>query len=87
MLSQVTKDIRATNILESIRQVFHKSGSSHERTRISLQGKLTPAPSKKISDSEERTLTAQSTPNSETDSSFTNLPYDSLERKISSDPK
>ena len=52
-----------------------------------LQGIITAATSKKFSDSEERTLTAQSGPNSETDFPCASLPYGNLERKTSSDPK
>ena len=77
MLSQVTKDISASNTLESVRQKFHELGSSHEGKGYPLQGILTPAPSKTFSDSRERNPTAQSGPNLVTDSSFTSLPYDS----------
>ena len=52
-----------------------------------LLGTLTPAPNKKCSDSKERTLTAQSGPNLETDSSFASLAYDKFQRKTSSNQK
>ena len=49
-------------------------------------GKKTPVQGEQNLDPDERTLTSQSLPDSDTESPFVSLPSKRLERRVSSDP-
>ena len=86
-LAKLQKILKQQTHWKQLDRYFASQVQTMKGKGYSLQGLLTLAQSKNTLESEERTLIAQSKSNSETDSSFVNLPYDNFDRRDSSDPK